>query len=111
MGWWQFGAAPGDYGRAVLAGHVDSPTDKAVFYGIDRLVPGDEIFVGNQEGGPELRFIVSGAALYHVDHAPVDQIFGPSSQRELVLITCGGSFDHDSGQYLYRRVVFAKLAP
>ena len=48
VGWWQFGAVPGDYGRAVLAGHVDSPTDKAVFYGIDRLAPGDEIFVGSQ---------------------------------------------------------------
>ena len=111
VGWWQYGATPGDYGKAVLAGHVDSPTDKAIFYGIDQLNPGDEIFVGNQEGSPELRFIVSGTALYQIDHVPVDQIFGTSSERELILITCGGTFDHETGQYLYRRVVFAKLAP
>lgn len=111
IGWWQFGAVPGDYGRAVLAGHVDSPTGEAVFYGIDQLAPGNEIFVGSQEpGGPELRFVVTGAALYHIDHAPVDQIFGPSTERELILITCGGTFDHDAGEYLYRLVVFARLA-
>lgn len=112
VGWWQHGAVPGDYGRAVLAGHVDTPDGEAIFYGIDRLEPGDEIFVGSAGGdGTELRFVVTGAALYHIDHAPVDQIFGPSTDRELILITCGGAFDHDSGQYLYRRVVFAELAP
>ncbi|MEZ4520790.1 MAG: sortase [Thermomicrobiales bacterium] len=111
IGWWQHGAAPGDFGRAVLAGHVDSPTGEAIFYRLDQLAPGDEIFVSSQDGdGRELRFVVSGAALYHIDHAPVDHIFGPSTDRELILITCGGTFDHDNGFYLYRRVVFAKLA-
>lgn len=108
-GWWQHGAAPGDFGRAVFAGHVDTPTGEAIFYGLDRLAPGDEIFVGKADGG-ELRFIVTGAALYHIDHAPVEQIFGPSTERELILITCGGWYDHEAGEYLYRRVVFAKLA-
>ena len=112
VGWWQFGAAPGDFGRAVLAGHVDTPSGKAIFYGIDRLAPGDEIFVGTAEADSvELRFVVTGAALYHIEHVPVDQIFGSSTERELILITCGGYFDRDAGQYLYRRVVFAKLAP
>ncbi len=112
VGWWEPGALPGAYGRAVLAGHVDTPDGEAIFYGIDRLAPGDEIFVrGEDESQPELRFVVTGAALYHVDHAPVEQIFGQSADQELILITCGGSFDRRSGEYLYRRVVFAKLAP
>ena len=111
VGWWQFGASPGEYGRAVLAGHVDSPTGEAIFYGIDRLSPGDEIIITAAEDDPrELRFVVTGAALYHIDHAPVDQIFGPSNERELILITCGGAFDRDTGAYLYRRVVFATLS-
>ena len=109
VGWWQHGVAPGDYGRAVIAGHVDTPTGEAVFYGIDRLAPGDEIFVGS-EGGAELRFVVTGAALYHIDHVPLEQIFGPSTERELILITCGGWYDHEAEEYLYRRVVFATLA-
>ena len=111
VGWWQHGPVPGDTGRAVLAGHIDSPDGEAIFYGIDRLAPGDEIFVASPNGGgEEQRFVVSGAALYHVDHAPLDQIFGPSTERELILITCGGAFDHDAGVYLYRQVVFATLA-
>lgn len=110
VGWWQHGVIPGDTGRAVLAGHIDSPDGEAIFYGLDRLAPGDEIFVASQDGGAEQRFVVSGAALYHVDHAPLDQIFGPSVERELILITCGGEFDHSTGVYLYRQVVFATLA-
>lgn len=108
IGWWSPGARPGDLGRSVLAGHVDSPWGAAVFVNLDELEPGDEIIVGN--GLAELRFIVRGAAVYRADAAPVEQIFGRSSERELVLITCGGWFDRSTASYLHRHVVFAVLA-
>lgn len=108
IGWWSPGARAGDNGRAVLAGHVDSPWGPAVFIDLHELQPGDEIIVGN--GLAELRFIVRGAAVYRADAAPVEQIFGPSSEQELVLITCGGWFDRSTASYLHRRVVFAVLA-
>lgn len=108
VGWWSPGVQPGERGRAVLAGHVDSPWGPSVFINLDELVPGDEIMVGNGES--ELRYIVRGAAVYRADAAPVEQIFGPSVERELVLITCGGWFDRRTASYLHRRVIFAVLA-
>jgi sortase A len=108
VGWWSLGAEPGETGRAVLAGHIDSPRGAAVFIRLDELEPGDEIIVG--DGLSELRYIVRGAAVYRADAAPVDDIFGPSTERELILITCGGWFDRGSASYLHRRVVFAVLA-
>jgi LPXTG-site transpeptidase (sortase) family protein len=108
VGWWSLGVQPGEAGRAVLAGHVDSPWGPAVFVRLDELAPGDEILIGN--GLAELRYIVRGAAVYRADAAPVESIFGPSTERELVLITCGGRFDRSTASYLHRRVVFAVLA-
>lgn len=109
VGWWSPGAHPGEAGRAVFAGHVDSPWGMAVFFNLDDLAPGDEILVS--DGSSELRYVVRGAAVYRSDAAPVEDIFGPSIERELVLITCGGWFDRQTASYLHRRVVFAVLAP
>lgn len=107
VGWWSPGAKPGENGRAVLAGHVDSPWGPAVFIRLDELEPGDEIIVG--DGLSELRYVVRGAAVYRADAAPVHDIFGPSAEQELVLITCGGVFDRPTASYVHRRVVFAVL--
>ncbi len=107
-GWWSPGAQPGDVGKAVIAGHIDSPSGPAIFVKLDQLSPGDEIFVRNDTR--ELRYIVRGAAVYRVDAAPLEAIFGPSTEQELILITCGGTFDRASASYLHRRVVFAVLA-
>ena len=107
VGWWRFGAKLGEIGKAVLAGHLDSLTGAAIFYKLDRLEPGDTIFIQSDDGAEERRFIVRGTALYRLDAAPVDAIFGESSQRELILITCGGAYDARSLSYVHRRVIFA----
>ena len=107
VGWWRFGAKPGEIGKAVLAGHLDSLTGAAIFYKLDRLEPGDTIFIQSDDGAEERRFVVRGTALYRLDAAPVDAIFGESSQRELILITCGGAYDASSLSYVHRRVIFA----
>ena len=108
VGWWSFGAQPGEAGRAVLAGHVDSPWGAAVFIRLEDLEPGDEIIVSDVAS--ELRYVVRGVAVYRADSAPVEDIFGPSAERELILITCGGWFDRSTASYVHRRVIFAVLA-
>ena len=108
VGWWSLGAQPGQTGRAVLAGHVDSPWGAAVFIRLEDLEPGDEILVS--DGASELRYVVRGVAVYRADAAPVEDIFGPSVERELILITCGGWFDRSTASYLHRRVIFAVLS-
>jgi sortase A len=110
VGWYRYGARPGDTGKAVMAGHLDSQHGAAVFYHIGDLEPGDEIRV--LLGGPdgERFYRVREIAQYHVDDAPLDKIFGPSDDPELVLITCGGEWrGADAGGYTDRIVVYADM--
>ena len=111
VGWYRLGAKPGDPGRAVLAGHVDSKTGPAVFYKLRDLVPGSVIEVSLGNGAETLRYVVSGTARYPEHEAPLDRIFGPAEHSELVLITCAGDFDFSAGAYPDRLVIYADLAP
>jgi len=109
VGWFEAGALPGDPGRAVLDGHLDSRTGPAVFYNLDDLAPGDEIVVRMGTGRPDLTFVVRESVVFWTDEAPLDRVFGPSERAELILITCDGPFDGGGGGYLQRRIVFAEL--
>jgi sortase (surface protein transpeptidase) len=110
VGWYRLGAVPGQAGKAVLAGHVDTPSGPAVFYGLERLQAGDEIIVQTGNDGQSRTFVVQAAELFWANEAPTERIFGSSEQSELVLITCGGAYDRGAGVYLQRWVVFAVLA-
>lgn len=109
VGWLRTGALPGEVGRAVLAGHVDSRTGPAIFYRLRDLQPGDIVEVTMGSTGELLRFEVRETAQYPETDAPLDRIFGPSDRQELVLITCAGSFDRNRGAYDQRLVVYAEL--
>ena len=109
VAWFGPGPRPGAIGNAVINGHLDSKTGPAVFYDLDRLQPGDEIFVVTASGA-ELRFIVSESASYATADAPLSRIFGPATSANLNLITCAGSFDQSSRRYDQRLVVYARLA-
>jgi sortase (surface protein transpeptidase) len=111
VGWYRHGATPGDAGRAVLAGHVDSATGPAIFYRLHELVPGSIIEVTLGGDAEMVRFVVSGTARYPEHEAPLDRIFGPSDQSELILITCAGVFDRASGLYDERLVIYADRLP
>src|SRR5271154_2623229 len=45
VGWYRYGAIPGQHGNAVLLGHVDTYQGPAVFYNLYRLLPGDQVEV------------------------------------------------------------------
>jgi sortase (surface protein transpeptidase) len=106
VAWYELGTRPGMPGNAVIAGHLDSTTGPAVFYGLERLQPGDELFV-TTHSGEELRFVVEGAEAYDANAAPLDRIFGHSNTSRLNLITCDGAFDWSSREYDKRLVVYA----
>ncbi|MDT0277749.1 class F sortase [Blastococcus goldschmidtiae] len=107
-GWYAAGPAPGRPGPAVLAGHVDWTGRPAVFAGLDRLVPGDEIAVDRADG-TSVRFAVDRVVRSPKDAFPTDAVYGPVSGAELRLITCGGVFDPAAGSYRDNLVVFARL--
>ncbi|MGI5213972.1 class F sortase [Plantactinospora sp. CA-290183] len=104
-GWYVGGAAPGDVGPAVLAGHLDSRTGPAVFHRLPELRPGDRVEV--RRGGDWLRFRVTASSRYAKDDFPTAAVYGPAPGPELRLVTCSGRFDRRSGHYPDNLVVFA----
>jgi sortase (surface protein transpeptidase) len=111
VGWYRLGAKPGEAGRAVMAGHVDSKSGPAIFYRLRDLAPGAVIEVTLGGNSETLRYVVQGTATYPEHEAPLDRIFGPSDRSELILITCAGDFDFAEGVYPERLVVYAELEP
>jgi hypothetical protein len=104
-GWYAEGTAPGDIGPAVIAGHVDSKAGPAVFYRLRELVPGDKVEV--LRGGTVVTFTVTRTAWYPKSAFPTDAVYGPTPDRQLRLITCGGVFNHALRSYRDNLVVYA----
>jgi hypothetical protein len=104
-GWYADGTAPGDVGPAVIAGHVDSRTGPAVFFRLRDLRPGDRVEVAR--GGRWLGFQVVATGRYPKNRFPAAQVYGPTPDAQLRLITCGGDFDRGRGSYVDNVVVYA----
>lgn len=72
---------PGQAGNVVLAGHRD--INSALFRDLDRLQPGDEVFVSNSLG--EYRYVVQES----FEVSPSDtEVMAPTDDKRVTLITC-----------------------
>jgi hypothetical protein len=95
-GWYVDGPAPGEFGPAVIAGHVDSTDGPAVFFRLGELQPGATVSVIRSDGSTA-RFEVDRVERYAKDEFPTAEVYGDTTQRsELRLITCGGDFDRST---------------
>ncbi len=108
-GWFDGGTAPGDVGPAVLAGHVDSTAGPAVFWRLRDLTAGDEVLVDRADG-TTARFTVTRVERHAKDAFPTDEVYGPTPDAQLRLVTCGGDFDRAARSYRDNVVVFAAAA-
>lgn len=106
-GWFTPGPSPGQYGPAVIAGHVDSSTGPAVFYRLGELRAGDRITVA-REDGTAATFTVDRVKAVEKDAFPTREVYGATNRAELRLITCSGEYDQQDG-YLGNTIVFAHL--
>ncbi len=107
-GWFAAGTVPGDRGPAVIAGHVDSVAGPAVFYRLRELVAGDEVVVTLSDGRA-LTFRVDRTEQAPKDAFPTAEVYGPTPDAQLRLITCGGAFDPSVRSYEDNTIVFASL--
>jgi len=105
-GWYADGTVPGQTGPAVIAGHVDSTTGPAVFYDLRKVGEGDRITVELTDG-TSTTFVADRVVTTPKDGFPTDEVFGPTPDAELRLITCGGPYDRTVGSYVDNTVVFA----
>ncbi|WP_367125559.1 class F sortase [Streptomyces phytohabitans] len=109
IGWWSDGPRPGDPGAAVVVGHVDSATGPAVFHGLSSLRPGNKIAI-RRDDGTEVVFTVRALRQYEKDSLPGNRVFTTTGPPALRLITCGGTYDRERGEYSDNLVVYATLA-
>jgi sortase (surface protein transpeptidase) len=106
-GWYALGPGPGQPGAAVIAGHVDSTEGPAVFYRLGELARGDTVRIALADR-TEVRFRVYAVREYPKSAFPTSLVYPGTAAPELRLVTCGGSFDDQTGHYLDNVVVFAR---
>lgn len=112
-GWYNSSARPGDgagSGALLIDGHVHGPTLPGVFANIKKLQAGDEIQIVR---GDNQVYKYSVVKTQNVDANNLNIGIALASVQPgvagLNLITCGGPYDHASGEYTQRTIVFAVL--
>jgi sortase (surface protein transpeptidase) len=106
-GWFAGGTLPGAVGPAVIAGHVDSWRGPAVFFRLRAVAAGDAVLITRADGSV-VRFTVTRVDRYPKSTFPTAEVYGPTADAQLRLITCGGSFDPSARSYVDDVVVFAR---
>jgi hypothetical protein len=111
VGWYSYSPPPGEYGPAVLLGHVDSAAiGPSVFHDLHRLRTGDLVTVRRADGAT-VRFRVDEVRQYPKAAFPTAAVYGDIDHSGLRLITCGGAFDPARRSYLDNVVVYASAVP
>ncbi|MBA3644119.1 MAG: class F sortase [Chloroflexia bacterium] len=109
VAWYENLAGLGEGSNVVMAGHIDYwNIGPAVFYTISQLAEGDEIAITGADG-EVYQYGVEWVRQYEAADAPIEEIVGRAAGDVLTLITCGGTFDYATGEYLQRTVVRANL--
>lgn len=105
-GWFTGGPVPGAVGPSIIAGHVDSRAGPGIFYRLEEMRAGQTITVTRADG-EVVDFTVLRVEQYPKAEFPTAKVYGPTPDRELRLITCGGDFDRSRRSYLDNIVVYA----
>jgi LPXTG-site transpeptidase (sortase) family protein len=116
--WEGMGGYPGEGRNAIFGAHVDLNRSisyaggahyrgPAVFWSLDRLVPGDVIEV--DAGGQTLRYAVVWSEEVDTVNADWGSIWSSDVATDsITLFTCGGEFDFNTLEYSHRVVVRAE---
>lgn len=107
-GWFRDGPRPGEPGRAVIIGHLDSRTGPGVFARVPHLKKGRAILVTDNRGEVHLYRVV-GTTQVQKSRFPAGSVYGTAPNPVLVLITCGGPYISGVG-YRDNVILYARAA-
>lgn len=96
----------------LFSGHVDYwGVGPAVFRNVARLPQGAVIQVLGDRGGQAEYSVeyVERVTLAEMTPEKMQEITAPTPYEALTIITCGGEFDYNAGEYLQRDVIRARL--
>lgn len=113
VSWYEGTGLIGEPARNLLmSGHVDYwGVGPAIFRNVASLGQGAEVIVHGEQGavatyGVEYVERVQTATL---TQGKLAEITGPTPYEAVTLITCGGEFDYDRGEYLERDIIRCRL--
>ncbi len=107
-GWYREGPSPGQYGPAIIVGHVDTKDKPAVFHRLRELVPGQRIEIVRRDRTVAV-FEVNSVEQFAKSVLPVARVYQDFSRPSLRLITCGGAWVGGATGYADNVIVFASL--
>jgi LPXTG-site transpeptidase (sortase) family protein len=106
VGWYRYGAVPGQPGPAIFLGHVDSYTGPAVFYRLYLIARGDHVVV--RVGGRSVTYAITSMRQVSKQAFP-SAVYNPGGPPKLYLITCAGDFDYVTRHYDDNIIIAARL--
>ena len=80
----------------------------SVFFLLGSVVAGQSVFVDRADG-VRAEFIIDSVQEYSKDNFPTELVYGLKSYAGLALITCGGDFNLETGEYDSNIVVIGHL--
>lgn len=104
---------PDSYNNCLMSGHVDYwDVGPAVFRNVINVPEGGEITLYGEDNGEFVYAVewVERIDLRNLPEGKIQEITGPTDYGALTLVTCGGEFDYEAGEYLQRDIIRARLA-
>jgi len=111
VGWYRESGRLAEPDNVVMAGHLDYwGVGRAVFYHLGALDEGDGITIlgdDNVEYAYDVEWV---RRIRTIDRGPeaIREVVDKTADERLTLITCGGDFDRELGEYEERTVVRAR---
>ena len=96
----------------LYSGHVDYwDVGPAIFWSLVNVPENTEILVLGDKGGEATYVIeyIERVTLSEMTAEKMQEITAPTPYEALTIITCGGEFDYNVGQYLQRDIIRARL--
>lgn len=107
-GWYRYSPTPGEQGPSVIVGHVDDYRGPSVFWRLHELAAGDTFEVTRADESVAT-FAVTSVQQFDQASFPTAEVYGDTEYAGIRLITCGGTFNHQTGHYTQNTVVFGIL--
>lgn len=108
VGWFVYGAKPGEIGAAVIVGHLDSIKGNAIFANLNKIKTGDEIKI-SREDGSEVIYVTDSVSKFSQNNFPTHKVYDSTPYPSLRLITCAGTYNKQAGHYSDNLVVFGRI--
>lgn len=109
VGWYALGPGTGAAGTALFAAHVDEGAEEGLFFSLRSLPVGSAISVTTADGRVHDYRVLARriVAKQHLQPQLLESVAGPP---RLLLVTCGGAFNHATRSYASNVLVWAAAA-